>query len=58
MFVRSKVQAHRMRVLLGLSGLSVTELHGSLTQVQVIHSWNPHRSNHGIIFSLLFIFSA
>lgn len=35
MFVRSKVQAHRMRVMLGVAGLSVTELHGSLTQVQV-----------------------
>lgn len=34
-FFRSKVLAHRIRVIFGLFGLKATELHGSLTQEQV-----------------------
>ena len=42
LFVRSKVQAHRMRIVLGLAGVNATELHGSLTQLQAgIALWAP-----------------
>jgi len=34
-FFRSKVLAHKVRVIFGLFGLKATELHGSLTQEQV-----------------------
>jgi ATP-dependent RNA helicase DDX27 len=37
-FVRSKVLAHRMRVIFGLAGLRVAELHGSLSQAQRLNS--------------------
>jgi ATP-dependent RNA helicase DDX27 len=33
-FARTKVQAHRLKILFGLFGLSSTELHGNLTQSQ------------------------
>lgn len=33
-FVRTKKQAHRIHILLGLLGLKVAELHGNLTQPQ------------------------
>lgn len=39
-FFRSKVFAHRMRIIFGLLGLEVGELHGSLTQEQVHKSLN------------------
>eukprot|EP00038_Savillea_parva_P026788 m.56197 g.56197 ORF g.56197 m.56197 type:complete len:810 (-) comp7660_c0_seq1:75-2504(-) len=37
-FVRSKVQAHRLRVVFGLAGLQVAELHGGLSQTQRLNS--------------------
>ncbi|CAK9437779.1 uncharacterized protein LODBEIA_P21570 [Lodderomyces beijingensis] len=33
-FVRTKVEAHKLRIILGLLGLTVAELHGALTQEQ------------------------
>uniref|UniRef100_A0A7S2LTE3 RNA helicase n=1 Tax=Leptocylindrus danicus TaxID=163516 RepID=A0A7S2LTE3_9STRA len=33
-FIETKVLAHRMRILLGLCGISVGELHGNLTQAE------------------------
>ena len=35
MFIQTKVQAHRMHLVLGLLGVNVGELHGSLSQAQV-----------------------
>eukprot|EP00041_Stephanoeca_diplocostata_P025562 m.671598 g.671598 ORF g.671598 m.671598 type:complete len:776 (+) comp22774_c0_seq3:184-2511(+) len=37
-FVRSKVLAHRLRVIFGLAGLSAVELHGALSQAQRLES--------------------
>ena len=34
-FLQTKTSAHRLRIILGLLGLSVDELHGNLTQLQV-----------------------
>lgn len=34
-FLQTKVQAHRMHIILGLLGVSVGELHGNLSQAQV-----------------------
>jgi ATP-dependent RNA helicase DDX27 len=34
-FFRQKKEAHRARVIFGLSGLKATELHGSMSQEQV-----------------------
>ncbi|XP_022082251.1 probable ATP-dependent RNA helicase DDX27 [Acanthaster planci] len=34
MFVQTKVQAHRLHIILGLFGLNVGELHGNLSQAQ------------------------
>ena len=36
-FLRSKKLAHQLRIVFGLVGLSCEELHGDLTQEQVIH---------------------
>jgi ATP-dependent RNA helicase DDX27 len=41
-FFRQKKEAHRARVVFGLSGLKATELHGSMSQEQVS---NLHKSN-------------
>lgn len=35
-FCQTKWMAHKLRIILGLLGLSVEELHGNLTQLQVI----------------------
>ena len=37
-FAQAKVTAHRVRILLGLAGLRVGELHGALTQAQRLNS--------------------
>ena len=34
-FLQTKNLAHRLRIVLGLLGLNVEELHGNLTQLQV-----------------------
>jgi len=34
-FIQTKKEAHRMHIVLGLLGVRVGELHGSLTQAQV-----------------------
>ena len=34
-FLQTKNLAHRLRIILGLLGLNVEELHGNLTQLQV-----------------------
>jgi ATP-dependent RNA helicase DDX27 len=36
-FFRSKLLAHRMRIIFGLLNLKAAELHGNLTQEQVLH---------------------
>jgi len=36
-FFRSKILAHRMRIIFGLLNLKAAELHGNLTQEQVLH---------------------
>jgi ATP-dependent RNA helicase DDX27 len=35
-FIQTKKQAHRMHLVLGLLGINVGELHGNLSQAQVI----------------------
>ena len=39
-FFRSKAAAHHMKIIFGLLGLSAAELHGNLTQTQVIMNVN------------------
>lgn len=39
-FAQAKVTAHRLRIILGLAGLRVGELHGALTQAQRLQSLN------------------
>ena len=39
-FFRQKKEAHRARVVFGLSGLKATELHGSMSQEQVSNCYN------------------
>lgn len=34
-FIQTKVQAHRMHLVLGLLGINVGEIHGNLSQMQV-----------------------
>jgi len=41
-FFRQKKEAHRARVIFGLSGLKAVELHGSMSQEQVITTHNMH----------------
>lgn len=43
-FVARKEVAHRLRIILGLLGMSVAELHGSLTQEQRLDSVNKFKS--------------
>ena len=43
-FVARKETAHRLRIVLGLLGMSVAELHGSLTQEQRLDSVNKFKS--------------
>ncbi|QSS65348.1 ATP-dependent RNA helicase DRS1 [Histoplasma capsulatum] len=42
-FFRSKKEAHRVRIIFGLLGLKVTELHGSMSQEQRIKSVESFR---------------
>lgn len=35
-FIQTKKQAHRMHIVLGLLGVNVGELHGNLSQAQVL----------------------
>lgn len=42
-FFQHKVDAHRMRVIFGLSGLSAAELHGDLNQVQRLDALEDFR---------------
>lgn len=43
-FVSRKEMAHKLRIILGLSGVGVAELHGSLTQEQRLQSVNNFKS--------------
>ncbi|KAH3664344.1 hypothetical protein WICMUC_005729 [Wickerhamomyces mucosus] len=43
-FVARKEQAHKLRIVLGLLGLKVSELHGSLTQEQRLTSVNNFKN--------------
>ncbi|CCH43143.1 ATP-dependent RNA helicase [Wickerhamomyces ciferrii] len=43
-FVARKEQAHKLRIILGLLGLKVSELHGSLTQEQRLQSINNFKT--------------
>lgn len=43
-FVARKEQAHKLRIILGLLGLKVSELHGSLTQEQRLQSVNNFKN--------------
>jgi ATP-dependent RNA helicase DDX27 len=43
-FVARKDQAHKLRIVLGLLGLKVSELHGSLTQEQRLSSINAFKN--------------
>ena len=47
-FLQTKVQAHRMHIVLGLLGVNCGELHGNLSQAQV-GSQNPEYFVHPII---------
>lgn len=40
-FFRQKKEAHRVRIIFGLCGIKATELHGSMSQEQVSHSFIP-----------------
>jgi len=42
-FTREKRRAHRLRILFGLAGLSVDELHGNLTQIQRLEALEKFR---------------
>ncbi|KAL3425929.1 hypothetical protein PVAG01_02720 [Phlyctema vagabunda] len=44
-FFRQKKDAHRARVIFGLSGLKATELHGNMSQEQRINSVEAFRDN-------------
>lgn len=43
-FVARKEQAHKLRIILGLLGLKVSELHGSLTQEQRLQNVNDFKN--------------
>ncbi|CCE65851.1 hypothetical protein TPHA_0N00700 [Tetrapisispora phaffii CBS 4417] len=43
-FVSRKEMAHRLRIIMGLLGMKVAELHGSLTQEQRLQSVNQFKS--------------
>lgn len=43
-FVARKEQAHKLRIVMGLLGLKVSELHGSLTQEQRLQSINNFKN--------------
>jgi len=42
-FTREKRRAHRLRILFGLVGIKVEELHGNLTQIQRLESLEKFR---------------
>lgn len=52
-FLQTKTSAHRLRIILGLLGLNVEELHGNLTQLQVRDNFALHVLDFGRITALL-----
>ena len=44
-FAKTKVQAHRLKIVLGLSNISACELHGDMTQTQRLAALEDFRSN-------------
>uniref|UniRef100_A0A9I9EMN1 Uncharacterized protein n=1 Tax=Cucumis melo TaxID=3656 RepID=A0A9I9EMN1_CUCME len=38
-WLRTKQAAHRLKILFGLAGFEAIELHGNLTQVQLLDMW-------------------
>ncbi len=50
-FFRQKREAHRVRIILGLCGLKVTELHGDMTQEQVCIYLCPFRYMSNLLTS-------
>lgn len=45
-FIQTKLQAHRMHIVLGLLGVNVGEIHGNLSQIQVRHSLCKNKQNY------------
>ena len=45
-FVATKVQAHRLRILMGLNGINASEMHGDLSQQQRLEALESFR--HGL----------
>ncbi|KAI3402581.2 DRS1 [Candida oxycetoniae] len=48
-FIRTKMEAHKLRVILGLLGLTVAELHGALTQEQRLSNVKAFKSNVNVL---------
>ena len=44
-FAKTKVQAHRLKIVLGLSNIKACELHGDMTQTQRLAALEDFRSN-------------
>ena len=48
-FTRTKVEAHKLRIILGLLGLTVAELHGALTQEQRLANVKAFKNNVNVL---------